>query len=172
MTISKPDASEYSPYYDQYVQLVKDDDLLIALKNAANNLMEVVRAIPEEKADYRYEPGKWSIKEVLAHLNDAERVFAYRALRFARNDKTELAGFDENLWVPQSNAMSRSLKDIISEHEYIRQSSLSLFESMSEEMSLRKGSANGKEISVRALGYIICGHATHHVKVLQERYLG
>jgi hypothetical protein len=171
MLISKPQTNEYAPYYTQYIDKVEDKDLVTALKNSEKQLVELIHGIPEEKADYRYGPGKWSIKEVLVHLNDAERVFAYRALRFARNDRTELAGFDENTWVPESNAAVRSLRDILKEHTHVRQSTLSLFENITEEMALRKGPANGKEISVRALGFIICGHALHHANVIRERYL-
>ena len=171
MLITKPDASEYSPYYEQYIQSVVDNDLVEALKNSEKELVDLIHNISEDKAVHRYEQGKWSIKEVMVHLNDAERVFAYRALRFSRNDRTELAGFDENTWVPESNADIRTLKDILKEHTHVRQSSLSLFENISEEMALRRGLANGKEISVRALGFIICGHALHHAKVIRELYL-
>src|SRR6476620_7768240 len=104
MLISKPDTSEYPPYYVPYIKLAENTDLVSALKDSEKELVELISSIPEEKADHRYEQGKWSIKEVIVHLNDAERVFAYRALRFSRNDKTELAGFDENTWVPESNA--------------------------------------------------------------------
>lgn len=171
MLITKPDASEYFSYYAPYIALVEDLDLITALKDAEKKLNELVHNIPEEKSDYRYESGKWSVKEVIIHLNDAERVFAYRALRFARNDKTELSGFDENIWVPESNAGFRTLEDILKEHHHVRQSSLSLFENLTEEMSRRKGIANGKEISVRAIGFIICGHTLHHVQTIKERYL-
>jgi hypothetical protein len=171
MPITKPDASEYPPYYSPYIKLAEDNDLVTSLKNSEKELGELINSIPEEKADYRYDQGKWSIKEVMVHLNDAERVFAYRALRFSRNDKTELAGFDENTWVPESNAGHRTLKDILKEHTHVRQSSLSLFENITEDMALRKGLANGKEISVRALGFIIAGHALHHVNTIRDRYL-
>jgi hypothetical protein len=171
MLISKPDASEYPPYYTPYIQQAEDTDLITALKKSEKELIELIHLIPEDLGDYRYEREKWSIKEVLIHLNDAERVFAYRALRFARNDKTELAGFDENAWVPESNAHQRTLKDILKEHAYVRQGTISLFENITDQMALRKGLANGKEISVRALGFIICGHAVHHARVVRERYL-
>lgn len=171
MLIKQPDVSEYPPYYAPYVELVKENDLVAALKDTEKKLTEFVHRIPADKENYRYAEGKWSIKEVLIHVNDAERIFAYRALRFARNDKTELAGFDENSWVPESYAANRTIEDILREHFHARQSTLSLFENITEEMSLRKGIANGKEISVRSLGYIICGHALHHLQTIRDRYL-
>ncbi len=171
MSITRPSSSEYAPYYETYIQLVNEDDLLLALKRIAKIWNDLVSGIPEEKLNYCYAEGKWSIKEVLIHLTDSERVFAYRALRFARNDKTELSGFNENIWVPESNATERSLDSLIKEHNNVRGASISLFESFTDEISLRSGSANGKEISVRALGYIICGHELHHLRVIQERYL-
>ncbi len=171
MLITLPDASEYPSYNVSYISEVADTDLITALKDTESKLTVLVLNIPKEKEDYRYAPDKWSIKEVLLHITDAERVFAYRALRFARNDNTELSGFDENLWVPESNAAARTLEDILKEHHHVRQSTLSLFENMTEEISLRKGRANGKEISVRALGYVICGHALHHLQILKDRYL-
>ena len=171
MSITRPSSSEYAPYYETYIQLVNEDDLLLALKRIAKIWNDLVSGIPEEKLNYCYAEGKWSIKEVLIHLTDSERVFAYRALRFARNDKTELSGFNENIWVPESNATERSLDSLIKEHNNVRGASISLFESFTDEISLRSGSANGKEISVRALGYIICGHELHHLRVIQKRYL-
>lgn len=171
MSITRPSSTEYAPYYHTYVQLVNEDDLVLALKRIAKIWNDLISGIPEEKLNYCYAEGKWSIKEVLLHLTDAERVFAYRAMRFARNDKTELAGFDENSWVPESNAAERSLASLIKEHNNVRAASISLFESMTHEISLRTGMASGKEVSVRALGYIICGHELHHLRILQERYL-
>lgn len=171
MPITPPQPSEYAPYYGTYIKLVNEDDLVLALKRIAKIWNDLVSGIPEEKLNYRYAEGKWSIKEVLIHLTDAERVFAYRALRFARNDKTALSGFDENVWVPESNAGERSLDSLIKEHNNVRSASISLFESFSDEVSQRTGLANGKENSVRALGYIIAGHELHHLKVIQERYI-
>lgn len=171
MPITRPTISEYAPYFQTYIQLVNEDDLVLALKRIAKIWNALVSEIPEEKLNYKYAAGKWSIKEVLIHLTDAERVFAYRALRFARNDKTELSGFDENSWAKESHADERSLESLIKEHNNVRGASISLFENLTDEISMRSGPANGKEISVRALGYIICGHELHHLRVIQERYL-
>ncbi len=169
--ITKPLATQYAPYYETYIKLVNEDDLIPALKRVAKIWNDLLAGLSEEQLNYRYAEGKWSVKEVLIHMTDAERVFAYRALRFARNDKTALSGFDENTWVPESNATDRSLDSLIKEHNNVRGASISLFESFSDEVSMRTGSANGKEISVRALGYITVGHELHHLKVIQERYL-
>jgi len=171
MPITRPTISEYAPYFQTYIQLVNEDDLVLALKRIAKIWNDLIGEIPEQKLNYRYADGKWSIKEVLIHLTDAERVFAYRALRFARNDKTELSGFDENFWAKESHADERSLESLIKEHNNVRGASISLFENLTDEISMRSGPANGKEISVRALGYIICGHELHHLRVIQERYL-
>ena len=171
MPITKPETTEYAPYYHTYIGKVNQSDLITALKDGGDNFGKFVSAIPKDKADYRYADGKWTVKEVLSHLLDSERIFAYRALRFARNDKTELAGYDENLYVPESNAANRSIESFIEEGIYIRKATIALFESFTEEMSKRTGSANGREISVRALGFIIPGHEIHHLGVIKERYL-
>ncbi|MES2620603.1 MAG: DinB family protein [Bacteroidota bacterium] len=171
MHITKPEVSEYPGFNASYVDMVEENDLIAALKNSEKKIVDLVKSISEEKADHRYDSGKWSIKEIIIHLSDAERVFAYRALRFSRNDRTELSGFDENHWVPESNASARTLEDILHEFILVRQSSLFLFKNLTKEMSMRKGIANGKEVSVRAIGYVICGHALHHYKIIKERYL-
>jgi hypothetical protein len=131
----------------------------------------LVHSIPDNKADVAYAPGKWTVRELLCHIMDAERIFCYRALRFARNDKTPLSGFEENDYAPQANAAGRSLQKIASEMSHLRASTIDLFESFTPEMLTRKGSANKNEISVMAIGFIISGHETHHRKILQERYL-
>jgi uncharacterized damage-inducible protein DinB len=159
------------PFYKGYVKLVAQPDVLQAMRISGYRTMELVHSIPEAKCDFRYGPAKWSIREVLCHLIDAERIFAYRALRFARNDKTALASFDENEYAHHLNATGRSLKQIGDEMQHLRTTSVDLFESFTAEMLARKGSVNNNELSVVALGFIIAGHETHHCKVLQERYL-
>ena len=145
--------------------------MLDALRVSGTLTTGLILAIPEELGEYRYAPGKWSIKELLCHMMDAERIFCYRALRFARNDKTSLHGFDENTYAPEANAHARTLVQLAQECTHLRISTLDLFKSFNEDMLLRTGKANNTEISVLALGYIIAGHETHHRKVLQERYL-
>jgi hypothetical protein len=168
--ITKPPTTEHPEYYNAYIQEVPQNDLLEALTSALEAYREFFKALPSEKADYRYAAGKWTVKEVLAHVNDGERVFAYRALSFARNDQNELPGFDEEKWAPESNASERSLADILEEHEAIRRSTIALFKSFTDEMLSRSGIANGKRISVCSIGFVIAGHAQHHLKVLRERY--
>lgn len=169
--ISKPNADEYAPHYATYISKVNTDDLLAALDHERNEVIVFLKSIPAEKLDYRYQEGKWSIKEIVIHLMDAERIFMYRALRFSRNDRTAVSGFDENEYVPESNASARSLKSLIDEYNAQRQSTIEFFKNITIEMSLRRGIANGKEISVRALGYAIPGHEIHHMGVIRERYL-
>ncbi len=159
------------PFYKAYIKLVDETDLLQALRLSSYRSLELLHSVPERKWDFRYAAGKWSVRELWCHVIDAERIFAYRALTFARNDKTELPGFDENQYVPESNASGRSLKKIADEFMHVRLGTIDLFESFSEEMLSRKGKANKNEVSVAALGFIVAGHETHHRNILRERYL-
>jgi uncharacterized damage-inducible protein DinB len=158
-------------FYKGYVKLVTHPDVIQALRISGYRTMEILHSIPEAKADFRYADGKWTIREVLCHMLDAERIFTYRALRFARNDKTPLSGFDENAYAAHLNAEGRSLAQIGDEMEHLRTATVDLFKSFTPEMLTRKGTANNNELSVGALGIIIAGHETHHCKVLKERYL-
>jgi uncharacterized damage-inducible protein DinB len=166
-----PNLDEVPPFYQGYVSLVKDLDLYVALQRASQQMIGVLATIPEEKGTYRYAEGKWSVKELLCHLMDAEWVFAYRALRFARNDKTPLAGFEEKDYAPQANAHSRSVVELGDEMSRLRASTIDLFKSFSPEMLQRTGIANGTTVSVVNLGFIIAGHETHHRAIIEERYL-
>lgn len=157
-------------FYKNYVKLVEESHVIQALRISGNRMGEWVHAWPEDQADLCYADGKWTVREVLCHVLDAERIFAYRALRFARNDKTPLSGFDENTYAPEANAVGRPLKKIAAEMVHLRASTVDLFEGFSEEMLLRKGTANENEVSVLALGFIIAGHETHHRRILTERY--
>ena len=158
-------------FYKKYVKQIDETDLLQALRISGHRMTELVHSIPEAKADFRYEDGKWSIRELLCHIIDAERIFAYRALRFSRNDKTPLAGFEENDYAPQANAAGRSLNKIADEMKHLRTSTVDLFESFTPEMLVRKGTASNNELSVIGLGFIIAGHETHHLHILKDRYL-
>ena len=144
------------------------NDLLVSSLQTCNS---VIDSVSPEKENYRYAEGKWSVKELVQHLIDAERVFAYRALRFARNDSSELSGFDENLYVETCQADKRKLSSLLEEFNWLRKSNIRMFESMTDEVLRREGRVDGKAISVRALGLIICGHLLHHLKVMEERYL-
>lgn len=167
----RPDLSTVPSFHKRYVEHVMEYDVLEALKISGKETIEFVRLIPEEKGEHRYAAGKWSIKELLCHMMDTERILAYRALRFARNDKTQLHGFEENDYAPEANAHSRPISQIVHEMERLRLTSIDLFASFTPEMLDRKGYANNYELSVVNLGYIIPGHESHHRKILKERYL-
>ena len=171
MIVTQPTSQEYAPYFGTYISKVQQNDLLEALRLHTDSFTTFIKNIPEHKADYAYAEGKWTVKEVLLHIIDAERIFAYRALRFARNDKTALPGFEENYYVPFSNAGVRSLSSILEEFIAVRNATTTLFNSFDEAAYMRSGVASNNTMSVRALGYIILGHAEHHKLVLEERYL-
>jgi hypothetical protein len=158
-------------FYKNYVKLVEESDILQALRISGHRTQELIHVIKPGKADFRYADGKWSVREVLCHMIDAERIFAYRALRFARNDKTNLPGFEENDYAPEANAANRSLDKIADEMIHLRAANMDMFEGFSQEMLTRKGKANNNELSVAALGFIMAGHEMHHVNILKERYL-
>lgn len=159
-----------TPFYWRYVEPIHEVPLFEAMDQAENRLLEILSSLSDEKGGYRYQPEKWSIKEVLNHILDAERIMAYRALRFARNDKTPLPSFEENDYAPESNADSRTLADLTDEFKSLRKSTENLFRSFTGEMMTRTGTVNGAELSVLALGYIIAGHCLHHCRILAERY--
>lgn len=167
----RPQPDEHSPYYAKYIALVPQDDLSIA-GHLADQHHETVDALrkAKAKADYSYAPGKWTVKEVIGHMCDAERIFAYRALRFSRGDATELPGFDENEYVARSNFRDRTIEDLLEELWAVRAATLSLAKHLPESSLANRGSANGAPISVRALLYIIAGHERHHLAILRERY--
>jgi hypothetical protein len=169
--MTKPDFNTLPDFHKRYVEHVKDYDVLEALKISSKETLDLVRSIPEEKGDHRYAPGKWSIKELLCHMMDTERILAYRALRFARNDKTNLHGFEENDYAPEANAHNRKIKDIADEMDRLRKTTIDLFVNFTPEMLKRKGLANNLELSVLNLGYVVSGHESHHRKILRERYL-
>ena len=166
-----PQPNEYHPYYGNYIQLSEDAPLVQSFKDSMQVFQNFVSKIPESELNFSYSPGKWTIAELLMHLLDAERVFQHRAFRFARNDKTALPGFDQDDYVPESIAGQRSKEDIIKEYASIRQSTIQLFNSFSDEMLQRIGTASGSPMSVRALGHVILGHQVHHLNILRERYL-
>lgn len=169
--IPRPDASEHLPYYAKYVDRVPDGDLLQTLRGQLAETLALVRGLDEAQGGHRYAPGKWSIRDVLNHLIDAERIFAYRALRIARGDQTPLESFDENAYADEAGADARTLADLAEEMEHVRRASLSLFASLGDEGLARLGTASGGPVSVRALAWIIAGHERHHLALLRERYL-
>lgn len=167
---SRPDATEYAPFYASYVARVPEQDVLAALRSSGRDLAATLSAVPESRGDHRYADGKWSVREVIGHLIDAERIFTYRALRIARGDATPLPSFDENEYVRNAASDRRTLADLIEELALVRESSLRLFESLPSDAWTRRGVASGKDVSVRALAYITVGHARHHHHILRERY--
>lgn len=171
MKITPPLKQDYPEYYHTYIQKVMGDDLIFVLKNNLQTTVDFISTIPIDKLEYRYQEGKWTIKEILIHLIDAERIFAYRALRFARKDKTPLPGFEENDYVPVSNANIRNIQNILHEFTTVRNATISLFENLSDEQLNESGTANNKSITVRSIGYTIAGHEQHHVGVIKDRYL-
>ena len=170
-TVPRPEPSEYAAFYETYISKVPKGDLLKLLEDQHRDTQQLLAGVSEAKALHRYAPGKWSIKEVVGHLMDSERVFGYRALRFARADAKPLQGFDEQAWIPAGKFDARSLKDLAAELDAVRQATLAMFRGLDAEALARKGTANDKEITVRALAYIIAGHERHHVAILRERYL-
>lgn len=163
--------NEYHAYYHPYIMGLGDIKLIKGLEESKTAFETFVAHIPDNKFYTAYAAGKWTIAEALLHLIDAERVFQYRALRFARNDKIGLPGFEQDDYVPESVANKRSKKSLIEEFGAVRQGTVTLFKTFNDEILLRKGTANGSLMSVRALGFIICGHQKHHLNVIQERYL-
>lgn len=169
---TKPANDEYNPYYQQYVGLLPDADVIDILNQQIEATTAFLGTIDETQGDSRYAPDKWTIKEVLGHLIDSERVFGYRAMRFARNDQAPLAGYEQDDYVANGDFASRSLADLAREFEYLRRANILLFQGFSDDAWSRRGTANDSEVSVRALAYIIAGHEAHHVQVLKTRYLG
>lgn len=168
---SKPTSTEHAPYQGAYIALCPEGGLLAALQAADAHAAAVLGGIPEQSAGFRYAAGKWSMRDVVQHLIDCERVFAYRALRFARRDGTGLPGFDEDSYATEAHADARPWTDLLAERAVVRQGTLHLFRSLSDEALVRSGQANGQAMSVRALGWCIAGHERHHLRILQERYL-
>lgn len=167
----RPSIQEYAPFYGTYIQRVKEENPLTAMKNAYQEAKHFLPALPAEKADYRYATDKWTVKEVLQHIIDTERIMAYRALAIGRNDKAQLPGFDENAYVEVLDISHRSLPEMVEEFLELRSSTLRLFRSFTDVELLRQGTMSGNKTSVRALGYIIAGHQLHHFQILKDRYL-
>ena len=170
-SITRPAAEECAPFYQKYIDQVPGEDALALLRETLESTANFLEKIPEEKWDFRYAPGKWSLKESFIHLIDAERVFAYRALRISRNDTTPLAGFDQDTYIPFYQAERRSPDSIIEEYRSVRRATITLFQHLDEEALARTGTASGSAVTVRALAYIIAGHEQHHLRLARERYL-
>jgi hypothetical protein len=168
--VGRPEASEHSPYFGRYISLVSDADILTLLETQAKETSALLRGLSEKDGGFRYAPDKWTVREVVGHINDTERVFAYRAMRMARADKTPLAGFEQDDYVREGGFEKRTLSDLREEFEVIRQSSLYLFRGLEEAAWTRQGTANNGTLSVRALAYMCAGHELHHRRILLEKY--
>ncbi|MEW6468985.1 MAG: DinB family protein [Bacteroidota bacterium] len=171
MIIRRPSSAEYPEYFEQYIRLVPGDTVLKKLQDSILDLQSILSNIPEEKENFAYAPDKWSVKDVIGHIIDTERILAYRALRFARNDKVELPGYDQNIYAPHANYNKRTLYDIAHEFGLVRESNILLFRHFDEEALMRRGRANKWDMTVRSLIYVISGHELHHLHVLRTRYL-
>ncbi|HJZ89298.1 MAG TPA: DinB family protein [Gemmataceae bacterium] len=165
----RPQPTEYAPFYETYVKLVPETDIVAALETQLADMLGVLRAVPEAQATVRHPPYTWSIKEVVGHLADTERVMGYRALRFARGDTTPLPGFDENEYAKVANFDRLSLPALVGELEIVRRSHVSLFRNLPVEAWDRGGEANANRVTVRALAYILVGHGRHHTAILRKR---
>ena len=168
---TRPAASEYLPYYERYIGLVPEGDVVATLVNQMIETQSLLRALPASVATYRYAPEKWSVNELVGHMIDSERIFTSRALRFARNDPAPMPSFDQNDYVRNATFDSYPLADLASELEAVRHATIFLFRHMDEQAWSRRGVANNAEVSVRALAYIVAGHELHHREILSARYL-
>ena len=170
MISDKLNTKEYNIYYKAYIDNAADENIVEGLIQNMNSVIKFYSNIPQEKHDYVYESGKWTIKDILLHIVDTERVFAYRALRIARQDKTALAGFNQDDYVVSAIARQRTLYNILEEYKAVRQSSIALYSSFNSNVLEQIGEASGFPVSVRALGYILTGHENHHIQVIKQRY--
>ena len=166
-----PDASEHAPYYGKYVSLVTGGNILDTLETQLGDMQSLLGSLTEERGGHRYAPTKWSIREVVGHVSDTERVFAYRALRIGRGDQTPIEGFDQDPYVQAGPFERARLADLAEEFASVRRATLSLLRPLDAEAWMRRGVANQNEVSVRALAYVIAGHERHHRNILVERYL-
>jgi DinB family protein len=166
-----PDASEFAPYYGRYISLVENGDVIRTLEKQIGDTVSLLSGVSEHQGDHRYAPDKWSVKQILGHLTDAERVFAYRALRIARADKTPIEGFEQDDYVRAGGFERRKLSDLVQEFAAVRKATVLLLRGIEPEAWLNRGVANNNEVSVRAIAYIIAGHELHHRSVLKEKYL-
>jgi hypothetical protein len=168
--VPRPEPGEYAPYYERYIALVDGNNILAALDEQRRQTVLLLCGRDEADGDFRYATDKWSANEVIGHVNDSERIFAYRALRIARGDRTPIEGYEQDDYVRNSGCANRTLPDLVEDYIAVRQATLSLFRNLDEAAWLRRGIANKNEVSVRAVAYIIAGHELHHRRVLEEKY--
>ena len=171
MKLARPEPGEYAAYYEKYISLVPGNDVAKALEAQRLQTMQLFAGRSERDGNFRYAPDKWTVKEVLGHLADSERIFVYRALRIARGDQIAMEGFEQDDYVRSGGFNERPLASLAEEFALVRSASLALFRSLGKEAWLRRGTANKNEVSVQALAYITAGHELHHRQILEERYL-
>jgi hypothetical protein len=167
---ARPEPDEYLPYYERYISLVGQEEILTTLEKQLPETAALLSSRTEADGDFRYAPGKWSVKEVVGHLSDSERVFAYRVLRISRNDQTPIEGFEQDDYVRFGSFERRRLTDLVDEFTHVRKATLSLLRNLDGPAWTRRGLANKSEVSVRALAYIVAGHELHHRTILRNRY--
>lgn len=169
--MKRPESDEYNEYYAGYISLVTEGDVIKALVDQIDEIKKLIKSIPEEKGNHTYEEGKWTIKQVIGHLIDTERVFSYRALRFSKGDATVLPGYDQDLFVEKGGFNERSLHGLRKELTSLRKANVIFFKNLPEGADTSKGNANGNEVTVRALACMMVGHIRHHLNIIRERYL-
>ncbi len=170
ISLKRPEEKESNVYYKKYIDQVHSDNFLNVLENTKPDTLAFLNALEESKWNFRYAEDKWSIKEVMMHIIDTERIMAYRALRIARNDKTPLPGFEQDDYIPFTNAQNRTPASIIDEYLAVRRATTEMFRYFDDEMLNRMGTASGNPFTPRALGFIIAGHEAHHLRIVKERY--
>jgi uncharacterized damage-inducible protein DinB len=172
LVIARPQAGEYAPYYERYISLIQENDILATLDRQRREMVLLLSGLSEEQGDFRYAPEKWSAKQVLGHVCDTERVFAYRALRIARADATPMEGFEQDDYVKNGPFARHVIAEVIEDYIAVRRATISLLRSLEEAAWSRRGIANKNEVTVRAIAYTIAGHEVHHRRILQEKYFG
>ena len=170
VTVCRPEPGEYAPYYDRYISLIPGNDILTTLDAQRRQMMLLLSGRDESDGDFRYAPDKWSAKEVLGHVCDTERIFAYRALRISRADRTPIEGFEQDDYVRNGPFTHAPLAEIIEDYIAVRRATLTLLRNLDEAAWMRRGIANKNEVTVRALAYVIAGHELHHRRILEEKY--
>jgi len=167
----RPQQGDYAEFYDSYINLVEGDDIVKVLEKQLQTSEKFYSSITEEQSNYSYANGKWTVKEVIRHVIDTERIMAYRALAFARGEKQSLPGYEQDDYIANSNTAERRIEDLLSEYRTLRASNIVLFKSFVEKELIRKGTAAGSKVSVLSLAFIIAGHELHHINVFKEKYL-
>jgi DinB superfamily len=172
LVIARPQAGEYAAYYERYISLIQDNDILAALDRQRGQMVQMLCGLSEADGEFRYAPEKWNVKEVLGHVCDSERVFAYRALRIARGDATPMEGFEQDDYVKNGPFARHPIAEVIEDYIAVRRATISLLRNLDEAAWSLRGVANKNEVTVRALAYMIAGHEMHHRRILEEKYLG